>query len=53
MIGKRATFRIAAISPAAAAACDTGWEAVAAAPEPSDAALLSLAAKLCQSPRPK
>jgi uroporphyrinogen-III synthase len=45
--------RIAAISPAVAAACGSGWAAVEAAPEPTDAALLSLAVRLCQQPQPK
>ena len=46
--GPRETIRIAAISPAAAAACGTGWERVAAATAPRDGALLSLAAELCK-----
>jgi uroporphyrinogen-III synthase len=41
---------IAAISPAAAAAVGTGWERVHAAPMPNEAALLALAARLCESP---
>lgn len=48
---ERGRVRIAAISPAAAAACGPGWEICAAADEPNDAALLSLAAKLCKEQR--
>jgi uroporphyrinogen-III synthase len=44
----RGTVRIAAISRAAAAAAGHGWEQVEAAGEPSEAALLALAARLCQ-----
>ena len=46
----RATIRVAAISPAAAAAAGAGWEDCAAAGEPSDMALLALAARLCDNP---
>lgn len=45
----RARVRIAAISPAAADACGEGWAEVAAASQPDDATLLSLAAKLCKT----
>jgi uroporphyrinogen-III synthase len=48
----RQSGRIAAISPAAAAACGTGWARCEAAAEPNDAALLSLAAKLCEEQAP-
>ncbi len=44
----RERVRVAAISPAAAAACGPGWERCEAAAAPSDAALLFLAAKLCE-----
>jgi uroporphyrinogen-III synthase len=44
----REQVRVAAISPAAAGACGSGWARCEAAPEPSDRALLSLAAKLCE-----
>ena len=44
----RATIVIAAISDAAAQAAGVGWKAVEAADQPSDAALLALAARLCQ-----
>lgn len=46
--GARSEIRIAAISPAAAAACGSGWARIAAATAPSDPALLSLAAELCK-----
>lgn len=46
--GRRELVRIAAISPAAAEACGTGWERIEAADRPSDEALLSLAAELCK-----
>lgn len=48
----RANASIAAISPAAAAACGVGWASVDAAVEPSDQSLLALAAALCQSCAP-
>lgn len=44
----RREVRVAAISPAAAAACGAGWDRVEAAETPTDAALLSLAAQLCK-----
>ena len=44
----RATIVIAAISAAAAAACGTGWATIEIADQPSDRALLALAARLCQ-----
>lgn len=44
----RTTIAIAAISPAAAAACEGSWQCVHAAPEPTDEALLALAAGLCE-----
>jgi len=53
ILSDRRGCRIAAISPAAAAACGPGWDAVAAAETPSDSSLLSLAARLCQHPQPK
>lgn len=46
----RATVRIAAISPAAAAAAGEGWEQCEAATRPDDAALLAVAARLCDKP---
>lgn len=46
--GDRATIAIAAISAAAARACGEGWEEVAFVDRPDDAALLALAARLCE-----
>jgi uroporphyrinogen-III synthase len=51
-ITARERIRIAAISPAAAAACGPGWARCEAASQPSDAALLGLAAKLCEEQAP-
>ena len=48
-IGRRAV-RIAAISEAAALAAGPGWERCAAADQPNEAALLALAARLCDNP---
>lgn len=50
LVDRRRRIMIAAISPAAATAAGTGWERVHAAPMPSEAALLALAARLCESP---
>lgn len=44
----RASLSIAAISAAAATECGTGWAALEVADQPDDAALLALAARLCQ-----
>jgi len=44
----RDTIAIAALSPAVATAAGEGWRIVAAAANPTDAALLALAAQLCQ-----
>ena len=52
LIDGRRQLRIAAISRAAADACGTGWKQVEAAYQPNDAALLALAARLCESPGP-
>jgi uroporphyrinogen-III synthase len=49
----RASIAIAAISPAAAEAVGHGWESVEATAEPSDDALLALAARLCNNPPPE
>ena len=43
---------IAAISPATAQACGTGWERVETAAEPTDKSLLALAAMLCHTSPP-
>lgn len=53
VLKERSRFHVVAISPAAAAACGSGWASISAAPEPTDAALLSLAARLCQQSSPK
>ena len=45
----RATVRIAAISIAAASAAGSGWERCEAADTPDEAALLALAARLCDN----
>jgi uroporphyrinogen-III synthase len=47
----RSTVRIAAISEAAAAAAGPGWERCEAAGTPDEAALLALAARLCDNRR--
>lgn len=52
LVEERSRIAIAAISPAAADACGSGWRGIHAAPQPSDAALLALAARLCDSPMP-
>ena len=44
----RGQVAIAAISARAAAACGPGWAAIAVSAEPSDSALLAVAARLCQ-----
>ena len=48
LAGHRLSIAIAAISPAAAEACGTGWQGVHIAPQPTDEALLALAAGLCE-----
>lgn len=51
LAGERGHIAVAAISAAAADACGAGWRAVAVAAKPTDAALLALAASLCQVSR--
>ncbi|TFI59512.1 uroporphyrinogen III synthase HEM4 [Sphingomonas parva] len=46
---RRQEIRVAAISPAAAAAAGSGWAAIASASEPRDQALLEVAAQLCKA----
>ena len=46
----REKVAIAAISAAAAEAAGTGWDSVDIAAEPTDAALLAIAARLCNNP---
>ena len=49
LVADRQTIAIAAISSAAADAVGTGWTSVAAADQPTDEALLALAARLCNT----
>jgi uroporphyrinogen-III synthase len=49
LVPTRSHLRIAAISPAAAAAAGSGWAEVHIAAEPRDQALLELAARLCKT----
>ena len=49
----RHTMAIAAISDAAASAVGTGWKSIDVAERPDDAALLALAARLCNKPDPE
>jgi len=51
LVEDRATIAIAAISPAAADAVESGWEAVHIAHAPTDDALLALAQQLCKKAR--
>ncbi|HEY8592252.1 MAG TPA: uroporphyrinogen-III synthase [Sphingomicrobium sp.] len=50
LITEKGQTSIAAISEAAAEAAGDGWARVEAAPEPTDDALLALAARLCNKP---
>jgi uroporphyrinogen-III synthase len=52
LVEQRSGVAIAAISPAAADAVGGGWESVDAADVPNDDALLALAARLCNKPKP-
>lgn len=49
----RGATAIAAISAAAAKACDHGWERIEVAAEPNDNSLLALAASLCHTSSPQ
>jgi uroporphyrinogen-III synthase len=49
LAGDKSRIRIAAISPRTARAAGAGWQDVAIAPRPRDAALLELAVQLCQN----
>jgi len=49
----RGSLAVVAISQAAAESVGTGWKSVAVADQPSDEALLALAARLCNKPDPK
>jgi uroporphyrinogen-III synthase len=53
LVRDRGCIAIAAISPAAAEAVGGGWSDVQVAAEPNDDALLALASRLCNNPRPK
>jgi uroporphyrinogen-III synthase len=53
LVDDRASIAIAAISAAAADACGTGWLSLDVADDPSDNALLALAASLCNKPEPE
>ncbi len=53
LVQERGGIAIAAISAAAAAAVGAHWEVVEVAAEPTDDALLALAARLCNKPTPK
>lgn len=50
LVGDRSSLCIAAISAAAAAAAGGGWRRVEIAEQPTDDALLALAARLCHKP---
>jgi uroporphyrinogen-III synthase len=50
LVDDRSAVAIVAISDAAAEAAGVGWAAVEAAQEPTDEALLALAARLCNKP---
>jgi uroporphyrinogen-III synthase len=49
---RRNSIAIVAISGPAAAAAGTGWEQVEIASRPTDSALLAIASRLCNKPRP-
>lgn len=53
LVTERGSIAISAISSAAAEAVGEGWRRVEAAPQPTDDALLALAASLCEKPDPK
>jgi uroporphyrinogen-III synthase len=53
LVRGRASIAIAAISAAAAQAVGTGWQSVEVADEPTDDALLAVAARLCNNPPPE
>ena len=53
LVSERETIAIAAISEAAAHAVGAGWRSVESAEQPTDEALLALAARLCDKPDPK
>ena len=53
LINDRSSISIVAISEAAARAAGDGWKRVVIADQPSDEALLALAARLCNKPDPE
>lgn len=53
LVHERNSIALVAISAAAAQAAGQGWERVEVADQPSDDALLALAARLCNKPDPK
>jgi uroporphyrinogen-III synthase len=53
LIPNQSSISIVAISEAAAEAAGDGWKQVAVADQPSDEALLALAARLCNKPDPE
>jgi uroporphyrinogen-III synthase len=53
LAGERAGIRLAAISPAAAAAAGEGWSSLSIAAAPRDEALLELALRLCHIAPPE
>jgi uroporphyrinogen-III synthase len=53
LVDSRSSIAIAAISETAAEAVGSGWRTVATAAQPTDDALLALAASLCEKPDPK
>jgi uroporphyrinogen-III synthase len=53
LVRERASIAIAAISGAAADAVGDGWSRIDVAEQPSDEALLALAARLCNKPDPE
>jgi uroporphyrinogen-III synthase len=53
LAGDRGSIVIAAISAAAADSAGDGWRSVETAAQPTDDALLALAARLCNNPPPK
>jgi uroporphyrinogen-III synthase len=53
LVKDRASIAIAAISAAAAEAVETGWQSVDTARQPTDEAVLALAASLCNKPLPE
>ncbi len=50
IVEERRDYALVAISPAVAEAAGPGWRLVTAAEQPRDAAMLALAARLCESP---